>query len=170
MTETKYGKYILREPIEQGSTGVVVHACAEPGCVGANHPNWPGEQTMVLVREPRVMNPQPHAHEYDQWLWFFGPNPGNFFEFDGEVEVYLGDEGEKHTINTTSLVFVPKGLVHCPLKFTKVNKPILFVQLCFNPTYTRSVGDMSGHPPHSTRIKFPPEEAAKLRGRPLPDA
>ena len=40
----------LKEPIEQGSTGVVVHACAEPGCVGADQPNWPGEQTMVLVR------------------------------------------------------------------------------------------------------------------------
>lgn len=165
MAETKYGKYVIREPIEHDMLGTAVHVCGEPGCVGGSYPSWPGTQTMRCITEPREISPDPHTHDYDQWFWFLGPNPENFFDFDAEVEIYLGTEGEKHVINTTSLVYVPKGLIHTPLKFTKVNKPILWFQISFNPVRT-AAGDSSA-PPHEGRVKFSPEEAAKLRGRAL---
>ena len=165
MAETKYGKYIIREPIEKGRMSPSIHLCAEENCIGTQYPSFPAEITTVTVTQPTEMNPKPHAHEYDQFLCFYGPNPANPYEFDGEVEVYLGEEGEKHVIDTMSIVYLPKGLVHCPLKFTRVGKPIFFTHLCFHPTYTRSVGDMSGHPPHSSRTKFSTAEADQLRGR-----
>ena len=50
-------------------------------------------------------------------------------DFGAEVELYLGDEGEKHIIDKTTVVHVPAGLSHCPLNFTKVDKPIIFMDI-----------------------------------------
>lgn len=163
MGDKKYDQYIIREPLEKGRFFPGIHLCAEDDCYGSKFPNFPAELTSVLVVEPLTMNPKPHAHDYDQFLCFLGSNPKNFFEFDAEIEVVLGEEGEVNIVDTSSIVFIPKGLIHCPIHFKRVGKPVLFMHLCFAPAYTRSVGDMSGHPPHSERKRFSPEEILKLR-------
>jgi hypothetical protein len=165
MGEKKYEKYILKEPLEKGPEGLapMIHLCAEDDCLGAKFPSFPAEFTSVLVTQPITMNPNPHAHDYDQFLCFLGSNNKNLFEFDAEIEVVLGEEGETNTIDATSIVYIPKGLKHCPVNFKRIGKPVLFMHLCFAPTYTRSAGDMSGHPPHSARKRYSPDEAARLR-------
>ena len=50
----------------------------------------------------------------------------NFKEFGSEVELVMGEEEETYLINTTTWVYVPAGLLHCPLNFKKVDKPIMF--------------------------------------------
>ena len=163
MAEKKYAHYIIEEPLEKGPTHPMVHICAEEDCRGAQFPGFPAEITSVLVTQPLTMNPKPHAHDYDQFLCFLGSNNNNLFEFDAEIEVTLGEEGETNVIDKTSILFIPKGLVHCPLNFKRIGKPVLFMHLCFAPTYTRSVGTMDGHPPHRERKKYSSEEAARLR-------
>jgi len=168
MAETKYGQYIIREPLERARFAPGIHICAEEGCGGAKFPSFPSELTFMTITEPLIMNPEPHAHDYDQFLCFLGGNSMNFVEFDAEVEVYLGEEGEKHIVDTATIVYIPKGLMHCPIKLIRVSKPIIFGHICFAPTYTRSVGDMSGHPVHRERKSYSPEELIKLRaGKPL---
>ena len=162
MTEKKYDKYIIREPLEK-MTVPGIHVCAEDDCTGSKFPNFPAELTSVLVTEPKTMNPNPHAHDYDQFLCFLGANTGNFYEFDAEIEVVLGEEGESNIVDTSSIVYLPKGLVHCPIHFKRVGKPVLFIHLCFAPEYTRSVGTMEGHPSHGAREKYTAEEIFKLR-------
>lgn len=164
MAKTKYGEYIIREPLHQSTSGIpTFHICTEDGCFAHEFPSFPNEITMIGIAAPTTMNPQPHAHDYDQLLCFWGGNPMNLFEFGAEVEVFLGEEGEKHIIDTTSIIYVPKGLVHCPIHYKRVDKPIVFMQICDAPRYTRSVGDMSGHPEHSSRTRYPLEEILKLR-------
>ncbi len=68
-------------------------------------------------------------------MYFIGGNPMDFKDFGAEVEFVMGEEGEKHIINTTTWVYIPKGLLHCPLTFTKVDKPIMFGHIMFTPTY-----------------------------------
>jgi hypothetical protein len=34
--------------------------------------------------------------------------------------------GEKHLINKSSLIWVPKGLKHCPIRFNRIDSPVLF--------------------------------------------
>jgi hypothetical protein len=162
MAKKKYDKYIIREPLEKAFTPMI-HLCAEDDCHGSKFPNFPAELTSVLVTQPLTMNPKPHAHDYDQFLCFLGSNNKNLFEFDAEIEVVLGKEGEVNIVDTTSIVYLPKGLIHCPINFKRVGKPVLFMHLCFAPAYTRSVGDMSGHPPHSARKKYSRNEIKKLR-------
>ena len=59
----------------------------------------------------------------------------NFKEFGSEVELVMGEEEETCLINTTTWVYVPAGLLHCPLNFKKVDKPIMFGHIMFAPTY-----------------------------------
>jgi hypothetical protein len=69
------------------------------------------------------------VHDFDQCLLLIGANPDDMSEFDAEVELYLGEEREKHIINSATVVNIPAGLVHCPLNIVKVKKPILFMDI-----------------------------------------
>ena len=39
-------------------------------------------------------------------------DPMDYKDFGAEVELYLGEEGEKHLITQTTFVYVPKELIH----------------------------------------------------------
>jgi hypothetical protein len=67
----------------------------------------------------------------------FGGNPMNFKDFGAEVELVMGEgeEAEKYTITSTTWVYVPKNLPHCPLNFKKVDRPIMFGHIMFAPTF-----------------------------------
>lgn len=161
MAKTKYGKYIIREPLEKG-LAPMIHICAEDDCAGAKFPNFPIECQLLCITEPGTMIPKPHAHDVDELFFIFGSNPKNFFDFGAEIEMSLGEEEEKHTINTTSIIYIPKGLVHCPIVIKKVDKPVQWMHIYFAPKYTMSVGDTSRHPKHP-RERYSPEEIIKLK-------
>jgi mannose-6-phosphate isomerase-like protein (cupin superfamily) len=168
MPETKYGKFIIREPITKEGSAPSVHICGEKHlygeeyCPGSYFPDFPNEVTLFTVTEPCIISAK-HAHDYDELLYFLGGNPLNFFEYGAEAEIFMGEEDEKHIINTTTIIYVPKGLMHCPINFKRVDKPVMFMHICSAPAYKRSKGDLTtGHP--VKREKYTPEEAIKLRG------
>lgn len=63
-----------------------------------------------------------HTHDFDEVITFFGTNPEDPHDLCGEVELWLGDE--KHILTKSCVVFVPKGLKHCPLVIRRVDRPI----------------------------------------------
>ena len=69
----------------------------------------------------------PHSHDFPEMLCFIGSNPLDITDFGAEIEFTLG--GEKHFINTTAVVSIPGGVEHCPIVFTKVTKPIIFMEI-----------------------------------------
>ncbi len=85
------------------------------------------------------MEKNPMKHEFDQVLSFMGGDMKNIFDFNAEVEIYLGEEQEKHIINRTCTIYVPKGLVHGPLNFKRIDKPILFMDMPLSKEYTKQV-------------------------------
>lgn len=139
MAETKYGKYIITKP-----KPYVVPASWSPGA--SESAKVPG--LLVSERATRVMYldreviegayymeclwfrkksdlsrvPQPHTHDFDEVMGFFGSDQENLFDLGGEVELWLGDE--KHIITQSCVVVIPKGLKHCPLIFRRVDRPI----------------------------------------------
>ena len=52
--------------------------------------------------------------------------------------MYLGNEQGKYVINTPTSVYIPKGFIHCPLNFTRVDKPILLVHATLAPKYYKT--------------------------------
>ena len=63
-----------------------------------------------------------HTHPFDEVITFFGTNPEDPQDLCGEVELWLEDE--KHILTKSCLVFVPKGMKHCPLVIRRVDRPI----------------------------------------------
>ena len=80
--------------------------------------------TKVLLIWTNTSHPCPSRllERVDEVVAFFGTNPEDPWDLCGEVELWLGDE--KHIITKSSLVFIPKGLKHCPLIARRVDRPI----------------------------------------------
>lgn len=134
MPETKYEKHLTRDcysvPKEDGSQ---IYSTRQL-------PNFGGGSFSIDCTQKskaHVMIPKPHHHAFDQYLCFFGSNPDKLKEFDAEIELCLGEEQEKHIINSPTVVHVPAGLIHGPIVFTKVNKPVLFVDIAMTNKYVR---------------------------------
>ena len=89
----------------------------------------------VYVTHPHVMISQPHVHEFPQYLNFYSTNTKDAQDFDAEVEVTI--EGEKHIIKKPASVYIPAGTHHGPVVFTKINKPLLFIDIALSGDYSR---------------------------------
>jgi mannose-6-phosphate isomerase-like protein (cupin superfamily) len=83
-----------------------------------------------VVLKSNVME-VPHIHHAnDEYLWFTGSNIEDIFDFDAEIEVYLGwdpDNMEKVVITAPSVIRVPPNLWHCPVNFKRIDKPVGFL-------------------------------------------
>jgi len=69
----------------------------------------------------------PHAHKFPEMLCFIGGNPEDITDFGAEIEFTLG--GEKHLIKEPAVVSIPGGVKHCPIVFTKVTRPLVFLEI-----------------------------------------
>jgi hypothetical protein len=162
MAKKKYGKYIIKEPLEKGRAPML-HICAEKGCLGQQFSGFPVEVQLLTISEPISFPHPPHSHDADEIFFIFGSDPKNYYDFDAEIEIHFGKEKEKHIINSTSIVYVPKGLVHSPIAIKKVNKPFQWMHVLFTPKYDMSTGDVTQHPSHP-RAKYSAAEIKKLKG------
>jgi hypothetical protein len=84
-----------------------------------------------------VLITKAHKHDFDQYLCFFSANLNDPSDFDARIEYELGEEHEKHIINSPTIVYVPAGLAHGPLNFAKIKKPVLFVDIAQSNKYYR---------------------------------
>jgi hypothetical protein len=76
-----------------------------------------------------------HTHEFDEIIGFIGSDPQNPYELYGEVEFWLEDE--KYLLTKSCLIFAPSGLRHCPLRVTRVDRPILFLAFSVTGKYVK---------------------------------
>lgn len=90
-----------------------------------------------------------HTHPYGECLLFTGLDYENPNSFDAEVEIYLGEKGEKHVINSPTIVVLPPGFPHCPLITTKVDKPFGFMAISQSGEHKMSEITPTGAPPSS---------------------
>ena len=121
---TKHGQYIVElapgSSLHKEITAPMIGAGGGKDMEGANLAIG-----FAYLTKPFVMIPDAHKHPFDQFLMFFGAPPNDFTEFDAEIELTL--DGKVNKITYPSYVFIPKGLMHCPLVVTRVGKPIIFV-------------------------------------------
>jgi hypothetical protein len=136
MNETKYGKYFLTQPVLKRKA--FNPKVTQPKAIlqSGTHFNT-GNFTIAweCITQPMVMDPIPHSHDYDEYLSWIGGNSEDLFDFNAEIEILLGEEGEKHIINQATVLYLPAGLVHCPINYLKINKPVLFNVIAFDPAY-----------------------------------
>jgi len=63
-----------------------------------------------------------HSHNSDEIIGFFSGDPEKPYDLGAEIEFWLEDE--KFMITKTSMIFVPKGMKHCPLIIKRLDRPV----------------------------------------------
>jgi hypothetical protein len=92
------------------------------------------------ITQPFVHAPEPHKHDFPQYIIFLGGDITNMLDLGGEVELTLSEDGknmEKHTITKSTTVYIAPGLYHGPLIYKKVTRPFMFIDIFFARTYER---------------------------------
>jgi hypothetical protein len=82
------------------------------------------------------MDDEPEVNEFDQFMFFAGSNMDDLEEFQAEVELPLGKEGKKQIINGPAMVHIPGGLVHGPVNFKNIKKPIVYYSIYLSPKHS----------------------------------
>lgn len=73
----------------------------------------------------------PHKHNCDEFFVFIGSNPQGKTDLGCEVEFWIG-EGESTEViklDTSSVIFVPKDVLHLPVFFKNVKTPVIMLVL-----------------------------------------
>lgn len=136
MAETKYGKYFIENPIIKGEF-VKYRLYGQGSKYGLE-----GMENYWLrwncITQP-MSREKPHVHDFDEIFHFFGADASDITDFQAEVELYVGEEGEKHVITCPTIIYMPAGLMHCPLNYKVVEKPIIFINLAFTKEYEKTM-------------------------------
>ena len=134
METTKYEKYFIREPLQWNNFPPYAPRLLFDS---KNHfPEMNFGIRCTYIDTPIHME-RPHAHDFDQFFCFLG-TPEDLRVFDGEVEVHLGEEDAVNIVNSTTVVYVPRGMIHCPMIWKRVTKPMMFINIVLAGSYTRS--------------------------------
>jgi hypothetical protein len=96
---------------------------------------WPGGSDVY----PETPEPYSHAHDHDEIVAFFGTDWENPYELHGEIEFWIEDE--KFMITKSCLIFIPKGMHHCPFIVHKVERPIFHFSTGPGGAYRQEVAE-----------------------------
>ena len=131
MADSKYGKYIVNTPVIAGPgglTGEGVRGVTFPKEIFINSGLVDGVPSLVdigwhfTIPDPDPVEPA-HCHDFDTVSCFVGSDPKAPSNLGAVLEMQLGDE--KHILTKTCVIFIPKGLRHCPLIHRRVERPYL---------------------------------------------
>jgi hypothetical protein len=86
-------------------------------------------------RAPKTFLDKGHIHNSDELIGFFGSNPEDPHNLQGEVEFWIEDE--KFMLTKSTMIFVPKGIKHCPLVVRRVDSPIFHFSVCLEGEYVK---------------------------------
>jgi hypothetical protein len=137
MGTSEYAKHVIKDPYKQlerdGKLVFEGYLC-EPQELGASC-----QYLLSVVDTPHVNEPTPHLHRFPVIMSFFGAGD-DIRDFDAEIWFYLG--GECQVITAPATVSIPAGLVHCPLIFKRIGKPITWVEIMLTDGYEREEVDI----------------------------
>jgi hypothetical protein len=131
MAETKYGRYVVSNPIPHPRVQEALAHHLQRRDQGYLE-GWrrPGEGKFlpqdnlpecrvrcVVARQVGIPDPQPflevHKHSADELIMFLSTTDDG--KLGATVEVQMGEEGEQHVFDQTTVVYAPKGLLHGPI-------------------------------------------------------
>jgi hypothetical protein len=149
MEGTDYEKYLVRKPLFlKLFEGVPeVKNRQSPPMIYMSNAQVPGADKHVEFSWIQGMpDPNPHIfemrHNFDEIVLHIGGDPDNPQDLGGEIEFYIG--GQPITFNTTTTIFVPRGLSHGPLTWKKFRQPHIQLSIIFGTGDTHEAWDESG--------------------------
>jgi hypothetical protein len=67
-----------------------------------------------------------HTHNFDEIIGFAGSNRQHPRDLGGELEFWM--DGEPYTLTKTCLIFIPRGVKHCPIVIKRIDTPIFMFE------------------------------------------
>ncbi len=136
METKKYWRTVIRGPFYKD---------AEPGYTGtsifAHHDEYHNGTTLGYhCINDNYEVPFSHSHDFHELLCFIGGNPEDINDLGAEISICLGEEQEEHVITSATVVSIPPGLKHCPLKVKKITKPFVFLEVSATKEYGQGAG------------------------------
>jgi hypothetical protein len=146
VNNSKYGKYIVQElktPANFSPERKAAYAQWAKRILWMDADVVPGAFQMNCswyMRAPQVKSSEAiaHTHNSDEIIGFFGCDPADPYDLHGEVEFWLEDE--IHIITSSAMIFVPKGMKHCPLILRWVDQPIFHFSVVTEGQYLWASG------------------------------
>ena len=89
----------------------------------------------MVGKEPQVS----HKHGFNQILYWFSGNTSDMSDLGAEVELFLGEENEKHMINCSTAVGIPAGMPHMPANVLKMDQRIIFMTVSVTGEYEETI-------------------------------
>ncbi|MDR2530189.1 MAG: hypothetical protein LBC65_01430 [Oscillospiraceae bacterium] len=142
----KYEKLVYRfkpEYNEAAADGVVDFVYS-PQAYFRGASQIPGAKYNVgfqIVVKPYFLDRMPHRHDVDEYLIYLGGTFPNVFDWDATVRLCLGEEMEEYIIEQPTIVRIPAGVLHCPMEFVRVDKPIFFQAACMQGMFGSVIGE-----------------------------
>jgi hypothetical protein len=93
-----------------------------------------------FIKQPCVCHPIEGSliHPFNELLVFVGYQSGDILQLGAEVSVELGEEREEHVFNKPSVILIPKGVPHGPVRVRSVDNPIVHYSIGLAPQYKAS--------------------------------
>lgn len=144
MNTSKYEKYVVRSSIPPDPT--IKWGIPELGITDQYFflkSNGPIKEANTMLEFSWIVKDSafgvtqdkpPHTHSCDEIFMFMGTDPQNKEDLGGEIEFWMGEgkETEIVKLTTSGLIFVPKGLLHLPVFFKNIKRPLLWVIMALN--------------------------------------
>ena len=162
METKKYWRQVIRGPFYKDT---------EPGMTGtsifAHHNEYKNGTTLGYhCINSNYEVPFSHSHDFHELLCFIGGNPEDINDLGAEISICLGDELEEHIITTATVVSIPPGLKHCPLKVKKITKPFVFLEVSATQEYGQGAQMADRNPtqlPNTAAPASPSQPASKSK-------
>jgi hypothetical protein len=152
MAKSRYEKYVVRKPatvnyqnykdvMTEGDKLPVLSAIDTGPRVIISKDLVPSANTIVeygfisgdltMGQAQSAKDFETHKHDYEEVFLFLGTNPKDTTDLGAEIEFWLGEgkERDKVVLTTSSAVYVPGGLVHFPLTYRNVKRPVMQVTI-----------------------------------------
>jgi hypothetical protein len=103
---------------------------------------WPESYKDQRPR-PKMITPEmaknmpgitPHAHTFDELFCYFGTNMDDPGDLGGEIEFWLEDE--MFILTRSFQVYIPANMMHNPLRFHRMDRPMFHLTLGPAQKYT----------------------------------
>jgi len=136
MSQSRYSRNLVTVPLREVAEGIRVRGRTNPtltymsndlveGCNKYIDISW-----IYGIPEP---NPHinEHTHNYDRIVFYIGSDPFNLEDLGGEIEYYLG--GQPIKLDTTSALYIKKGVKHGPVIWKSFSRPHLEISIILGP-------------------------------------
>ena len=100
--------------------------------------DFPGFSAVIIGRMPppgpMPGHDAPEKHDSEvEFLIHLGNNLEDPLDLGAEIELSIGPEKERHTIDKSAMLYVPADTVHGPFKVTKASKQFNFLEIVAGP-------------------------------------